>query len=64
MRLDEFKSETVISIDMKLSNLNSNKPLSYYDKASVDLIKCPFLESPEKYFHASHFTKHIYSMTL
>ena len=51
MRLDEFKSETVISVDTKLLTLNSNKPLSSYDQASSDLIKWLLLKSHEKYSH-------------
>ena len=39
MTLNEFKSETVSYIVMKLSTLNSNKASSYYDQLSDDLIK-------------------------
>ena len=48
MRLDELKSEIFSSIDMKLSTINSNK---------ADIIKWQPLKSPEKYYHASQFTK-------
>ena len=41
MRLDEFKSETVSSFDMKLSAITSNKPSSSYDQPSTDLINWP-----------------------
>ena len=64
MRLNELKSETFISIDIKLSTLNSNKPSSYYDQPSADLIKCLLLKLPEKYSHTSQFTKHLSSVTL
>ena len=64
MRLNEFKSETVSSIYMKLSALSSNKPSSSYDQPSSDIIKWTLLKSPEKYSHASQFTKHLYLMTL
>ena len=64
MRLNEFKFETVISIDMKLSSLSSNKPSSYYDQHSADIIKFPILKSAETYSHASQFTKHLSSVTL
>ena len=53
MRLNELKSETVISIDMKLSAISPNKTYSYYDQPSDNLIKWPLLNSPEKYSHAS-----------
>ena len=49
MKLDEFKSETFISIDTKLLTQNSNKYLSFSDQPSSDLIKCPLPKSPEKY---------------
>ena len=64
MILDEFKSETVISFYMKLSDLTLNKNYSSYDQHSADLIKWPLINSIEKYSHASQFTKHLYSMTL
>ena len=64
MRLNEFKNETVISIDMKLSTLNSNKLAYSYDQPSADLIKWTLLKSPGKYYHSSQFTKHISSITL
>ena len=63
-RIDELKSESVSSLGMKISTLNSNKPYSSYDQPSVDLIKWPLLKSLEKSSHASQFTKHISSMTL
>ena len=49
---------------MKLSTLNSNKYPSSYDQTSADIIKWPLLKSPEKYSHASQFTKHLSFMTL
>ena len=49
---------------MKLSALASNKPPSSYDQTSDDIIQLPLLKSPEKYPHASQFTKHISSITL
>ena len=39
MRLNEFKSETVSYIYMKLLTINSNKPSSYYDHPSAYFIK-------------------------
>ena len=51
-RLKEFKSETVSSIDIKLSIINSNKYTSSYDQPSADLIKLTPLKSPKKYSHA------------
>ena len=54
MRLDEFKYETVISIDMKLSDLSSHKPSYSYDRPSADCIKWPLLKSPRK--HPMHQT--------
>ena len=48
MRLYELKPETVISIDMKLSTINSNKNISPYEQSSDDLIKRPLLNSTEK----------------
>ena len=53
MVLYEFKYETVISIDVKLSALNSNKPSSYYYLTSSDIVKWPILKSPEEYSHHS-----------
>ena len=64
MRLNEFKSETFSSFEMKLPALTSNKPYSKYDQRSDDLIKCTLLKSPEKYPHASQSTKRLSSMTL
>ena len=64
MRLYEFKYETVISIDMKLSTLYSNKPSLSHDQTSDDIIKWPPPKSPEKYSRASQFTKHLSSMSL
>ena len=49
MRLGIYKSETVISLDMKLSALTSNKTSSSYDQNYADLIKFPLLKSPEKF---------------
>ena len=52
MRLNKFKSETVSSIDMKITTLNSNKLSSSYHQHSDDTIKCPLLKSPENiYMH-------------
>ena len=62
MRLDELKSETVSSLDMKLSYLTSNKPS--YDQPCDDIIKWTLLNSPENYSCPSQFTKHQSSMTL
>ena len=59
MKLNDFKYETVSSIGMKLSDLNK-KPSSFYDQPSDYPIKWPLLKSPEKYSHASQFTKNIY----
>ena len=44
---------------MELVTINSNKYPSSYDQPSDDIIKWPLLKSPEKYSHASQFTKHI-----
>ena len=44
MRLNELKSETVSSVDMKLSDYSSNKPSSYYDQPLADLIKLTLLK--------------------
>ena len=63
-RLDELKCETFISIDIKLSTINQNKSPFSHEKPSSDLIKWPLFKSPEKYPHASQFTKHIYCVTL
>ena len=64
MKRDELKYETLISIDIKLLTLSSNKYPSYYDQHSADLIKWPILKSPDKYCHASQFTKHLSFITL
>ena len=64
IKMDEYKSETSSYIDMKLLTLNSNKSPTYYDQPSSDLIKLSLLKSPEKYSHASQFTKHLYFITL
>ena len=64
MRLYELKCDTVISLDMKLSSLTSNKPSCSYDQPSSDLIKWSLPKSPGKHSHASQSTKHISSMTL
>ena len=49
---------------MKLSYLTSNKPCYSYNKLSSDLIQSPLLKSPEKYSHASQYTKHLSSINL
>ena len=49
---------------MKLSTLNSNKYPSSYDQPLSDLTEQPLLKSPEKYSHASQFTKRLSFMTL
>ena len=49
MGLNEFKYETVISPNMKLLFLTSNKSSYSYDQLYADLIKWPILESPEKF---------------
>ena len=49
---------------MKLLTLNSNKSPSSYYQPSYDLIKLTLPKSPEKYSHASQFTKHLSFMTL
>ena len=64
MLLDEFKYETVSSLEIKLSSINSNKPSSYYEQPSADIIKLLLINEPEKYSHASQFTKNIFSMNL
>ena len=64
MRLNEFKSETVSAIDMKLSILNSNKFTSSYNQPSADLIKWTLLKLPGKYSHVSQFTTNLYSIIL
>ena len=64
MRLNEFKPETVSSIHINRSSLSSNIFSSSYDQPSADLINCTLLKSPEKYSHASKFTKHLSFMTL
>ena len=63
-RFDKLKAEASISIDMKVYDLNSNKYLSSYNQPSADLIKCTLLKSPERYSHASQFTKYLSFMTL
>ena len=64
MKANGFKYETYSSVDMKLLTLNSIKYHSSYDQPSADLINCTLLKSPEKYSHASKFTKHLSFMTL
>ena len=64
MRLNELKSKTFSSIDMKVLTLNSDKSPSSDDQHSSDLNKWPLLKSPETFPHASQFTKHISFMTL
>ena len=64
MKMDEFKSESLSSIDMKLLTLNSSKYPSSYDQPSANFIKFPLLKSPKKYSHASQFNKHLSFMTL
>ena len=49
---------------MILLTLNSNKYPSSYNKPPDNLVKCPLLESPEKYSHASQLTKYLSSMNL
>ena len=49
---------------MNLSTPNLNKSPSSYDQTLADLIKWTLLNPPEKYSHASQFTKHISLMTL
>ena len=46
MKLDEFKSETSSSVDMKLLTLSSDKYTSSYEKPSSDLIKWSLFKSP------------------
>ena len=62
--MDEYKYETSRSIDTKLLTPYSNKDPSYYEKPSNDPIKWILLKSPEKYSHASQFTKHLSFMNL
>ena len=57
--LDKFQSKATISIDMKASDINSNRYPSSYDQPSADIIKCPLLKSPDFNSHASKFTKHL-----
>ena len=64
MILDEFKSETVSYLDMKLSYITSNKPSSTHYQHSDDLIKLSLLKSSENSSHASQFINHLYFMTL
>ena len=64
IKMYEYKSETSSYIDMKLLTLNSNKYPSYYDQPSSNIIKLSLLKSPEKYSHASQFTKHLLFMIL
>ena len=46
-RINEFKSETVTSIDTILSAINSNKNYSSYDQPTADLIKLPLIKLTE-----------------
>ena len=67
MKLDKITSDNTKNFnyfDMKIPDPTSNIPSSSYDQPSDDLIKWSLLKSPEKYSHASQFTKHIYCMTL
>ena len=64
MVLNELKSEIFSSLEMKLSAIISTKPFYSYNQTSAYLIKWTLLKSPEKYYHASQFTKHVPSMTL
>ena len=64
MNFDEFKYEAYISIDMKSSDINSNKPPSSYDQLLDDLIKWPLLKSTYFHSHRSHVIKHISFVTL
>ena len=52
MRLDELKSETCSSIDIKISALSLNKPSSSCDQPSADFIKWPLFKSQFKNPHA------------
>ena len=63
-KFDKYNYEISNSIDMKLLTLYSNKSPSYYDQPSANIVKLQLLNSPEKYSHASQFTKHISFMTL
>ena len=45
MVTDEFKSETVIFIDIKLTALSSNKQSFSYDQPSDDIVKWRLLKS-------------------
>ena len=47
MRLDEFKSELVSSIEMNLSTINSIKPPHYHGQTSSNIIKYLHLKLPE-----------------
>ena len=53
MVLYEWKYEKFISFDMKLSDITSNKPSSYYEQPYSDLIKWPLIKSPRKSSHES-----------
>ena len=71
MKLDEFKPEikydnktTFKFLYIKLSALTSNKPPSFYEQPSSDLIQLPLLKSHLKSSHSSQFTKHLSSMIL
>ena len=59
MRFNEFKSETVISIDMKLFALSSNKPSYSHEQPSSCLVKLPLL-SRLKTFPMHHNSLNIY----
>ena len=67
MKLDEIKDEhmkNINSIDVKISAIISNKPSSYSEQLTDDLVKCLLLKSPYKSSNASHFTKTIPPLTL
>ena len=61
MKLDVIKSyhvKTIYSLNMKISAIKSTKPLLYYEEPSSYLTKWPLLKSPDKYSHASQFSKY------
>ena len=60
MKPDNIKPDHVKSInslDMKIPDITSNNPSSFYEQPSADLTKFPLLKSPENYSHASQFNK-------
>ena len=62
MKRDDIKSDhvkTINSLDIKISAITPKRRSSYYEQPYDYITNCPLLKPPEKYLHASKFTKHM-----